>query len=82
MAHLDDNIIFGEGIPVHADDLHPGAHAPIEHKGVVLLEDGVEGAHDGGSLLGGVANYLDPEVGVRLVQHAIGVGKILRQGNR
>ena len=77
VAYLDDNIILGQRIPVHADDLHPGAHAPGEHKGIVLLEDRVECAPDSGSLLGGVASHFDPEVGVRLVQHPVSVGKVL-----
>ena len=78
-AHLDDNIVLGKRIPVHTDDLHPGAHAPGENEGVVLCEDRVEGVLDGGSLLGGVANHLDPEVRVRLAQYAVSVGKVLQQ---
>ena len=79
MAHLNDDIILGQGIPVHADHLHPGSHTPVEDKGVVCLEDGVEGVHNGGSLLGRVASYLDPEVRVCLVQHLVSVGKVLGQ---
>ena len=77
VAHHDDDIILGLWVPVHADDLHPGAHAPGEGEGVVLLEDRVEGALDGGGLLGGVARHLHPEVGVCLVQHPVSVGKVL-----
>ena len=80
LVYLDDHIIPGQGVPVHADDLHPGAHAPGEHEGVVLLEDGVEGAPNGGGLLGGVAGDLDPEVGVRLVQQPVSVRKVLGNG--
>ena len=82
MAHLDNQIVPGQGVPVHghAGDLHPGAHAPSEHEGVVLLEDGVEGAPDGGGLLGGVAGDLDSEVGVRLVQQPVSVRKVLGNG--
>ena len=78
MAHHDNDIILGLWVPVHADDLHPGAHASGEDEGVVLLEHGVERSLDGGGLLGGVADNPDPQVGVVCVEPPVGIRKVLK----
>ena len=77
VSHLDDDLIAGDGVPVHDGALHPVPGLPGEDEGVLGGEDGVQAALDGLGLPGRVAGHLDADVGVHGVEHVTLVGQVL-----